>query len=141
MMQLGGKTYRWIFVTLLLLCITSGVYAYQPVSQPSSWRSTPTMSSDVQPNYQFRSTSTYKPIVGQTPYVSRTTYSPGASRPRRNNPWDDSGDPTGQGVGNVDTPIGDIPYILMAVMAGIYVIWKKKRKKIHELFAYFRKKQ
>ena len=137
MMQLGGKTYRWIFVTLLLLSIASGVYAYQPATQPSSWRTTPTMSSDVQPNYQFRSTSTYKPIVGQTPYVSRSTYLPGASRPRR--AW--SEEPDGEEIGHILTPIGDIPYILMALMAGIYVIWKKKRKKIHELFAYFKKKQ
>ena len=137
MMQLGGKIYRWIFVTLLLLSITSSVYAYQPATQPSAWRTTPTMSSDVQPNYQFRSTSTYKPIVGQTPYVSRSTYSPGASRPRRSSPWDEEG----EGIGNIYTPVGDVPFVLMALMAGLYVIWKKKRKKIHELFAYFKKKQ
>ena len=144
MTKQGGKIYRWIFVTLLLLSITSSVYAYQPATQPSPWRTTPTMSSDVQPNYQFRSTSTYRPVVGQTSYTSRsTTYYPGASRPRRSSPWDDEGDPSGLGVGEVDdpAPIGDIPYILMALMAGIYVIWKKNRKKIHELFAYFKKKQ
>lgn len=136
MMQLRGKTYRWIFVTLLLLSIASGVYAYQPATQPSSWRTTPTMSSDVQPNYQFRSTSTYQPVVGQTPYISRSTYTPGASRPRRS-AWEEEG----EGIGNVYTPIGDAPLILMDLMAGIYVIWKKKRKKIHELFAYMKKKQ
>ena len=138
-MQLGGKTYRWIFVTLLLLSIASGVYAYQPVTQPSAWRTTPTMSNDIRPSYQFRSTSTYKPIVGQTSYTSYTstaTYAPGASRPRRS-AWDEEG----EGIGNIYTPVGDVPFILMALMAGLYVIWKKKRKKIHELFAYFKKKQ
>lgn len=123
------KTYKWLLAIVLLWGCFSTAYAYEPVTQPSSWRTTPTMSSDVQPNYQFRSTSTYKPVVGQTPYISRSTYTSGASRPRRS-PWDDT-DPSGLGVGEVDdpAPIGDAPLILMALMAGIYVIWKKKRKK------------
>ena len=130
------KTYKWLLAIVLLWGCFSTAYAYEPVTQPSSWRTTPTMSSDVQPNYQFRSTSTYKPIVGQTPYISRSTYAQTSYRPRRS-AWDEEG----EGIGNVYTPIGDVPFILMALMAGIYVIWKKKRKKIHELFAYFKKKQ
>lgn len=133
------KTYKWLLAIVLLWGCFSTAYAYEPVTQPSSWRTTPTMSSDVQPNYQFRSTSTYKPVVGQTSYTSYTstaTYAPGASRPRRS-AWDEEG----EGIGNIYTPVGDVPFVLMALMAGLYVIWKKKRKKIHELFAYFKKKQ
>ena len=140
MMKREIKTYKWLLAIVLLWGCFSTAYAYEPVTQPSSWRTTPTMSSDVQPNYQFRSTSTYQPVVGQTPYISRSTYTPGASRPRRS-PWDEEEGSMGPGVGNIPTPIGDAPLILMALMAGIYVIWKKRRKKIHELFAYMKKKQ
>ena len=132
---------------LLLGGVMSPVQAYQQANQPAAWRTTPTLSSDVQPNYQFRSTSTYKQIVGHTSYMASEPYNPSqAHGPNRAckdyNPWDDT-DPSGLGVGEVDdpAPIGDAPPIMMALMAGIYVIWKKKRKKIHELFAYFKKKQ
>lgn len=35
------------------------------------------------PSYQFRSTSTFAPIVEERSYISTPSYSPGASKPYR----------------------------------------------------------
>lgn len=131
-------------VWLLWGCFASSLCASPQINQPSAWRTTPVMSNDRMPSCQFRSTSSFAPAMGSSAYSS-TVYSPGASSPayagRRKaegdpptNPWDEdvdpsTGDPNDQGIGNLYTPVGDVPFVLMAVMIGLYVIWKKNRKK------------
>lgn len=106
---------------------------YNNIGYTQGYTTTPT----TLPSYQFRSTSTFQPIVGERSYIATPSYSQTSYRPRRATIDEE---PDGEELGII-APIGDIPFILMALMAGIYVIWKKKRKKIHELFAQFRKKQ
>lgn len=98
------------------------------------------------PAYQFQSTSTCSSVVGNSSFASTTVYAPcssaPSSKPRRSegnyNPWDDSGDdegnPSGQGVGEVDTPIGE-PFVLL-LMAGAYFLFatlRKRQKEYHHL--------
>lgn len=88
------------------------------------------------PSYQFRSTSTFQPIVGERSYISTPSYSPGASKPYRAKAgWSEEGDPVGQ---ITEAPIGS-PLILL-LMAVLYLFYKKS-KKIREIFAYVIKKQ
>ena len=125
--------HRWIAVVVVLLggCLISSALAYPQPNQPNAWRTTPTMSHDALPTYQFQSTSAYTPIVGQTNYTS-TISCPGAvapqSGPRKSSPWDK---PTGgQEVGVIDTPVGD-PLILLLI-AALYLsyLWYRKRKSV-----------
>ena len=123
------KTYKCRLIAWLLWWggLLFSASAYAQTSMPSAWRTTPTMSTDVLPNYQFRSTSTYTPVVG---YTSSAVYSPSAiSRPRRG-PWDEDGDdegnPSGNELGQLDTtPVGE-PLILLA-LAMIYFLYKRKK--------------
>lgn len=64
-------TYIGLTMVLLLYCSTlSHAFTYEQAQQPASWGRTPTLSEDVRPTYNFRSTSSYTPIVGTTPYMS-----------------------------------------------------------------------
>ena len=90
------------------------------------------------PSYQFRSTSTFTPIVGERSYIATPSYSPGANKPyRAKADWteQEDEDPIGQ---ISEDPIGS-PLILL-LMAVLYLFYKKS-KKIREKFAYVRKKQ
>ena len=123
---------KWLFALWMLCSIITPVRAVSPVQAPTAWRTTPTLSSDITLGYQFRSTSTYAPVVGATSYTTATVYAPcssaPSSQPRRAgeyNPWEDSGDPTGQQIGQVDTPLGE-PFILL-LLAGLFVLYKKRR--------------
>ena len=105
--------------------LISPVFAYTQVAPPPAWQTTPVMSEDIRPTYQFRSTSSYMPTTGRGSAAPvGAAYS---SRPRRSSPWDEEGDPSGQGVGNVDTPIGS-PFILL-IMALIYIAFIQIRTK------------
>ena len=96
------------------------------------WTATPTMNTMASPSYQFRSTSTYQPIVGHTSYTSElnapSANAPAAGGPHRlrmeDNPW---GKPTGeQAVGTIDTPVGE-PLVLL-VMAILYILYRRIHK-------------
>jgi len=88
------------------------------------------------PSYQFRSTSTFTPIVGERSYISTRSYSPVANKPyRAKADWSEEGDPIGQ---ITEPPVGE-PYVLL-LMAVLYLFYKKS-KKIREIFAYVIKKQ
>lgn len=82
------------------------------------------------PSYQFRSTSTFTPIVGERSYISTQSYSPVANKPyRAKSEWnEEDGDPVGQ---ITEDPIGS-PLILL-LMAVLYLFYKKC-KKIREIF-------
>ncbi|MBQ2067759.1 MAG: hypothetical protein II457_02420 [Paludibacteraceae bacterium] len=110
--------------------LVSPVMTYSQVEQPSAWRTTPTLSQDVYPAYQFRSTSHYTPIVGQTRYISSASYNPTTpTTPKRARRGMDDEDPEGPEMGLVDTPIGNIPFLWMAIMACVYALYASKRKK------------
>lgn len=90
------------------------------------------------PSYQFRSTSTFTPIVGERSYISTQSYSPVANKPyRAKADWTEKEDEPEIGV-IIQPPIGE-PYVLL-LMAVLYLFYKKS-KKIREIFAYVIKKQ
>lgn len=133
-----------VTIWLLLLGGTmSPVQAYQQAKQPAAWRTTPTLSKDNSPSYQFRSTSTYAPIVGHTSYMASEPYNPSqAHGPNRAckdyNPWDDT-DPSGDlGLGEVDDPAPIGSPLVLLLMAVLYIFYTN-RKKIYEKFAQFKK--
>ena len=125
MKQHRRHIFKWLFALWMLCCIGS-VNAASQVEAPAAWRTTPVMSEDVRPNYEFRSTSSYAPVVGTTSYLatSTTVYKPGTSGPNRakKDSWDDPGD---DAIGTVDTPIGE-PIILI-LFALAFILYKKKR--------------
>ena len=127
MMQRNIHRLVWLFALWMLCCIGS-VNAMSQASAPAAWQRTPVMSEDVRPNYEFRSTSSYAPVVGTTSYLSTSTtvYTPGTSGPNRakKDVWDD---PEDNEIATVDTPIGE-PFILLlfAFLMSI-VIYTKKR--------------
>ncbi len=116
-------TYKWLTMVLLLCCSTlSHAFTYEQPTQPASWERTITFSDDVQPSYNFRSTSPYSSIVGTTSYMSDGS-GPIIS-PRRANGWgspSDDDNPIGT-VSNV--PIGE-PLVLL-VLALLYIVLRKK---------------
>ncbi|MBQ9603367.1 MAG: hypothetical protein IJR42_06130 [Paludibacteraceae bacterium] len=126
MKQHRRHIFKWLFALWMLCCIGS-VNAASQVEAPAAWRTTPVMSEDVHPNYEFRSTSSYAPVVGTTSYLatSTTVYKPGTSGPNRakKDVWDE--EPTDDAIATVDTPIGE-PIILI-LFALAFILYKKKR--------------
>lgn len=126
-----------LFIILLYLILTlyAHGYEYQPFS------SLPATSG-------FRSTSTITPTVSYTSSarlnkngIATTPIHPAPSSGlRRGLDLDDDDEPIaawpstdppllgGNGTGN-NAPVGDIPWIGMILLTGLYVIWTKKHKK------------
>lgn len=129
---------KWLISILLMTMgvLLTPVRTYAQVSQPAAWKTTPTLSRDIYPEYQFRSTSVYSPIVGKTQYISAESYLPYQSvlttPQRKQRRGMDDEDPEGEELGQIDTPIGDIPFLIMALMAVVYLILLKKRKKVQK---------
>jgi len=123
---------KWL-IAVCLLC--TAATAYPQASQPAAWGSKPTMSEDVRPAYNFRTTSTYTPIVGTTNYMSDgsgPSYGPrriniGSDWTEDGHVWgwnvEDEGDAVGVWGG---TPLGE-PYILL-LLALIYVLFLSRQK-------------
>ena len=139
MRQIERKTYKhWLVLWLLMWgCVVSSAATYQPAT---TWSGTPTTSEDVRPGYQFHSTSS-TPMMGSTRYSS-TIYTPGATSPygprkvKYYDPWSDDydpeGNPQGEEIGQVNTPIGDItPWMVMAGICALIIYCReRKRKKV-----------
>ena len=125
MMQRNIHRLVWLFALWMLSCI-GAVNAMSQTTAPAAWRTTPTLSADITPAYQFRSTSSYAPVVGTTSYLatSTTVYKPGTSGPNRakKDVWDD---PEDDAIATVDTPIGE-PIILI-LFALAFILYKRKR--------------
>lgn len=125
MKQHRRHIFKWLFALWMLCCIGS-VNAASQATAPAAWRTTPTLSADITPAYQFRSTSSYAPVVGTTSYLSTSTtvYKPGTSGPNRakKDVWDD---PEDDAIATVDTPIGE-PIILI-LFALAFILYIKKR--------------
>ena len=119
--------YSWLFALWILIGSASVVSAQ--TTPPAAWRTTPTLSTDMQPAYQFRSTSAY------TPTVNVTVYTPGCSSPAPAGPkrakkdiWD--GEPDEEETGLVNTPVGE-PFLLL-LFAMLYMLigkqgWRRLR--------------
>ena len=88
---------------------------------------------ETMPSFQFQSTATCASAVGSSAFATTTVYEPCCSapgKPRKSgsyNPWDedgngvwDEGDPTGQAIGQVDTPLAS-PLILL-LFAALYLL-------------------
>ena len=112
-----GKTYRRVMLMVLLMSTVLSAHAYQPAAAPAAWRTKPTMSEC--PAYQFRSTSSFTPIVGQTSYTATEVYSPAGGGPNRAKREFDL---DGEEIGHVDTPVGEP--LIMLVMAVALLIGK-----------------
>lgn len=125
MKQHRQHIFKWLFALWMLCCIGS-VNAASQVEAPAAWRTTPTLSADITPAYQFRSTSSYAPIVGTTSYLatSTTVYKPGTSGPNRakKDVWDD---PEDDAIATVDTPMGEPMILILFALA--YILYKRKR--------------
>jgi hypothetical protein len=124
-MQNKKRIYGLLIAAFLMLQggSLSPIWAYTQVTPPSAWQTTPVMSEDVRPNYQFQSTSAYAPMVGTHSYPSSAVYAPASPRPRRSI-WDD--DLEGEDAIGVFAPVGE-PFVLF-LMAFLYFIWKKMSK-------------
>ncbi len=133
-----NKVYRWLLALWLLLI--PGEYAlcaYRPAMLPSAWRTKPVLSSDIQTEYQFRSTSTYPLIVGSTSYTGTytgtytATNNPTAgSSPRvRKGHWDEDGNYVEDElpIGVLDTPIGEPWILILLVEIYLFVSIRNKR--------------
>lgn len=110
-MREKNKLYRWLLALWILISSASVASAYAQATPPAAWRTTPTLSTDMQLSYQFRSTSAY------TPTVNITVYAPGCSSPASLGPkrakkdiWDD--EPDEEEIAVVNTPVGE-PQILI----------------------------
>ena len=121
-MQNKKRIYSLLIAAFLVLLggSLSPLWAYTPVTPPSAWQTTPVMSEDVRPNYQFQSTSAYAPMVGTHSYPSSAVYAPASPKPRRSSIWDEEPE-EGYEIG-VLTPVGE-PLILL-VLAMLYLLKK-----------------
>ena len=112
------KLFILFIISLGYLAASASSYPYtnQPVTQPT---------------YQFHSTSTCSSTLGNSSFATTTVYEPGCTSPMMNkvrrdyNPWGEEGDPSGLGVGNVDTPVGEP--LIMLVFALLYVCYKRRK--------------
>ena len=128
MMQRNIHRIVWC-LALWLLCSLGAVNAASQVTAPAAWRTTPTLSADITPAYQFRSTSSYAPVVGTTSYLSTSTvaYAPGTSGPDRAKKGDWDEEPTDEEIGFIDTPVGEPFILLLLALLMSFVIYIKKR--------------
>lgn len=128
MMQRNIHRIVWC-LALWLLCSLGTVNAASQVTAPAAWRTTTTLSADITPAYQFRSTSSYAPVVGTTSYLSTSTvaYAPGTSGPYRAKKGDWDEEPTDEEIGFIDTPVGEPFILLLLALLMSFVIYIKKR--------------
>lgn len=129
-MKARNRIYKWLIALWLLMSCQPVLCAYQPATLPSAWRTTPTLSEDIRPAYQFQSTSTF----ATTTHV--TVYTPGSGTPYGapyrqfkggdiDEEEDPEGDPSGDPQGYIDTPVGE-PWVLL-LMALVFLIAKNGR--------------
>ena len=116
------KLYKWLLALWILIGSETAAYAYTQAAPPSAWRTTPTLSTDMQPAYQFRSTSSYTPTMNTTVYTPGSSFPTGG--PNRVRKGMDDEDPDGPEIGLVDTPIGE-PLILL-LFAMLYMLIGKR---------------
>jgi len=118
-MKARNMIYKWLLTIGLLISCEAGALAFTEATMPAAWSTTPTLSGDVQPSYQFQSTSSYALTT------NTTVYEPGACSPSpsvrgaRRSIWDDDPEDDTE-IGQVYTPIGE-PLILL-LFALLYML-------------------
>ena len=121
-MKARNRIYKWLIALWLLMSCQPILCAYQPATQPSAWRTTPTLSEDIRPAYQFQSTSTFAPTTHVTVYTPGSGTPYGAPYRQRKGGIDDE---EGDEVGLINTPVGK-PWVLL-LMALVFLIAKNGR--------------
>ena len=127
--------YKWLLALWFLISCEAAVFAYTQATPPSAWRTTPKLSSDIYPTPQFRSTSSYTPMMHTIVYAPGCESPSYATRRSLGSVWDDDPDDEGA-IGTVDTPVGE-PLILLyfALLYWVFCILFRKS------LAQFKKKQ
>lgn len=118
-MKARNRIYKWLIALWLLMSCQPILCAYQPATQPSAWRTTPTLSEDIRPAYQFQSTSTFATTTHVTVYTPGSGTPYGAPYRQRKGGIDDE---EGDEVGLINTPVGE-PWVLL-LMALVFLIAK-----------------
>ena len=118
-MKARNRIYKWLIALWLLMSCQPILCAYQPATQPSAWRTTPTLSEDIRPAYQFQSTSTFATTTHVTVYTPGSGTPYGAPYRQRKGGIDDE---EGDEVGLINTPVGE-PWVLV-LMALVFLIAK-----------------
>ena len=118
-MKARNRIYKWLIALWLLMSCQLILCAYQPATQPSAWRTTPTLSEDIRPAYQFQSTSTFATTTHVTVYTPGSGTPYGALYRQRKGGIDDE---EGDEVGLINTPVGE-PWVLL-LMALVFLIAK-----------------
>ncbi len=118
-MKARNRIYKWLIALWLLMSCQPILCAYQPATQPSAWRTTPTLSEDIRPAYQFQSTSTFATTTHVTVYIPGSGTPYGAPYRQRKGGIDDE---EGDEVGLINTPVGE-PWVLL-LMALVFLIAK-----------------
>ena len=135
-MKRKNRIYKWLIALWLLMNCQPALCAFEPATPPAAWRTTPTLSMDRKMTYQFRSTSPYPSVVGNsnifyteeatTPVGSPTPYH-APHRIRKGGIDDEDDDPSGDPQGYIDTPVGDIPWGITVIFALLFAYIKKKQ--------------
>lgn len=125
-MKARNRIYKWLIALWLLMSCQPALCAFQSATPPAAWRTTPTLSTDMQLSYQFRSTSAY------TPTVNITVYAPGCSSPASLGPkrakkdiWDD--EPDEEEIAVVNTPVGEPLILLIFALAFLGFRYYRRR--------------
>ena len=119
-MKARNRIYKWLIALWLLMSCQPVLCAYQPATLPSAWRTTPTLSEDIRPAYQFHSTSTFAPTTHVTVYTPGSGTPYGA--PYRQSKGGGIDEEEGDEVGLINTPVGE-PWVLL-LMALVFLIAK-----------------
>lgn len=144
-MLIKMKIHKWLLTAWLIRCSCVGVSATAdmlPMRSTSVYTTSYRGAIDqkeVDPTYQFRSTSTCTPVVGHTRYGSNISDPFSPTKPN-NGPrlvvlsedfgWDtdDDGDPVGEAIGQMDTPVGEPLCLLVFAMLYGFYLWRKHQR-------------
>ena len=115
----------------LFLSLRLSAVSYQPVTYsapPTGFRSTSAYTGSMQPTGSLSaiSSSNFEALNSE----GGACYNPSASGPRKGRPNENTYGGTGA-IGNVDfhSPVGEMPWAGMLILAVLYAIYVKKRKK------------
>ena len=134
---------RRIRVILLCLWVVASSFAatyqcYQPTSDFHSTSAYRTNSQSSMSNYQSPTTNM---ATGSLSAISASNFNALNSEgglcyaaSAKSSPFRAGKKPDTPPIGQIEeeSPIGEIPFILMAILASLYVIWTKKRKKVQK---------
>ena len=120
-------------IVCLLISLQLSAISYEPMTYsapPTAFRSTSAYSGSIQPTgFAAISASNYEALNSE----GGACYN-AASGPRKGRP---KGGDSGNGGGFIGdyefhSPIGDVPFVLMAILASLYAFFAKKRKKMQK---------